>query len=278
MAETNDVKATYEQELVCSVCLRETTNKEPLKRCSTCKNRFYCVCILSSLASSLMTRSAPQSAKCQKKDWKEHKWNCSVLPVDGLPAATVVEIDDQFKKSVKGVVAILKEVADALKDDKTVVSKSMVAPLLRIPSELPPSLHYKRAIEDSDKYPYRLPIITACRVLLIDYISGLDVAQRQEYENFLGEVTIPTSYCEMYGPKIVGRPADLSPGEYTMLAQVLMPMWISSDAPMLTVKADTVGTEKGENTDADVGEEGMESRWPWLAIVLRRAYDAAINP
>ncbi|KAJ7240144.1 hypothetical protein B0H12DRAFT_1237408 [Mycena haematopus] len=222
--------------------MEEDIDSASLKRCSTCKNRFYC------------------SAQCQKNDWKGHKWNCSVLPVDGLPAATVVEIDDQFKTAVKGVVAVLKEVADASKDDKKGASKSMLAPLLRIPSELPPSLHYNRAVEDSAKYPYRLPIVTACRVLLIDYISALDAAQRQEYEKFLDSMQGPMDYCELYGPKIVGRPADLSPGEYAMLVQV-MPAWI---VPRQMAKA----PEKGENPDA-----GRE--WVWLAVVSRRAYSAA---
>jgi hypothetical protein len=33
---------------------------------------------------------------------------------------------------------------------------------------------------------------------------------------------LPTSWCEMYGPKIAGRPADLNPGEYAMLAQTML--------------------------------------------------------
>ncbi|KAF7375686.1 histone-lysine N-methyltransferase SMYD3 [Mycena sanguinolenta] len=122
---------------ICVVCFDEEASKS-LMRCSTCKNRFYC------------------SAKCQKNDWKEHKWSCSVLPVNGLPAATVVEVDDKFKGALKRVVAILKEVADGAKSS---LSVAMLAPLLQIPDELPSGLQYTRAIEDGDKFKYRLPII-----------------------------------------------------------------------------------------------------------------------
>jgi len=226
--------------------------RKSLMRCSMCKNRFYC------------------SAKCQKSDWKEHKWNCSVLPVGGLPAATVVEINDEFKTEVKRVVAILKGVAAALKDEKK-LSAPMLAPLLRIPSELPDCLRYKRAIQDSDKFKYRLPIVTACRLLLIDYVSALDEAHRQKYENFFASMDLPTSFCEMYGPKIAGRPADLSPGEYAMLSQV-MPMWVMPEMERAKAgKKEEVGKEVAEE-NSEEQNEGMQ--WVWLAVMLKRVYNA----
>ncbi|KAJ7059296.1 hypothetical protein C8F01DRAFT_1301844 [Mycena amicta] len=138
----------------------------------------------------------------------------------GLPAATVVEINDEFKTEVKRVVAILKEVAAAVKDEKK-LSASMLSPLLEITSEY---LRYNRAIKDSDKFKYRLPITTACRLLLIDYVSTLDDTTRPAYEEFFAGMEIPMDFCEMYGPKIAGRPADLSPGEYASIAR-LMPVW-----------------------------------------------------
>ncbi|KAF8215410.1 hypothetical protein K438DRAFT_1749449 [Mycena galopus ATCC 62051] len=223
--------------------------KKSLMRCSMCKNRFYC------------------SAKCQKSDWKEHKWNCSVLPVGGLPPATVVEINDEFKTEFERVVAILKEVAAALKDEKKKLSAPMLAPLLKIPSELPDRLRYKRAIQDSDTFKYRLPIVTACRLLLIDYISALDEARRQKYEEFFASMELPTSFCEMYGPKIAGRPADLSPGEYAMLAQV-MPIWVMPE--MQSAKA----RKKEEEGEEAAGEPNEGMQWVWLAVMLKRAYSA----
>ncbi|KAJ7440816.1 hypothetical protein B0H11DRAFT_2292744 [Mycena galericulata] len=241
--------------------------RKSLMRCSMCKNRFYC------------------SAKCQKNDWKEHKWNCSALPVGGAPAATVVEINDEFKGEVKRVVGILKEVADVLKDEKKKLSAPILAPLLQIPSELPDSLRYKRAIEDSDKFPYRLPIITASRLLLIDYVSALDDAQRQAYERFFSEITVPTCFCEMYGPKIVGRPADLSPGEYAMLAQV-MQMWVPQMewAKARKKKEDAEEESAGEETaegsvreataEESAGEKNATMRWFWLAVMLGEVYNA----
>ncbi|KAJ7091762.1 hypothetical protein C8R44DRAFT_816751 [Mycena epipterygia] len=226
--------------------------RKSLMRCSMCKNRFYC------------------SAKCQKSDWKEHKWNCSVLPVGGLPAATVVEINNEFKTEVKRVVAILKEMAAALKDEKK-LSVPMLVPLLKIPSELPDCLRYKRAIQDSDKSKYRLPIVTACRLLLIDYVSALDEAHRQKYENFFASMLLPTSFCEMYGPKIAGRPADLSPGEYAMLSQV-MPMWVMPE--MERAKAGNKDEVGKAGAEENAGEQNEGMQWVWLAVMLKRVYNA----
>ncbi|KAJ7200012.1 hypothetical protein GGX14DRAFT_661037 [Mycena pura] len=268
-----------------------SARRKSLMRCSMCKNRFYC------------------STKCQRSDWKEHKWNCSVLPVNRLPAATVVEIDDEFKAEVKRVVAILKDVAAALKDDKKKLSVPMLAPLLstlchfdfystgvvfhlcissslishsimnsEIPSELPDRLRYTRPIQDSDSFKYRLPIVTACRLLLIDYVSTLDDARRDEYEKFFAGMRLPPSWCEMYGPKIVGRPADLSPGEYAMLAEV-MPVWVMPEIEKAKAEKKNLQVSVGEETAADenAGEEsenpeGMQ--WVWLAVMLKRVYSA----
>ncbi|KAJ7884525.1 hypothetical protein B0H13DRAFT_2343643 [Mycena leptocephala] len=227
--------------------------RKSLMRCSMCKNRFYC------------------SAKCQKSDWNEHKWNCSVLPVDGNHAATVVEINDEFKTEVKRVVAILKEVAAGLKDEKKKLSAPMLAPLLKIPSELPDCLRYKRAIQDSDKFKYRLPIVTACRLLLVDYVSALDEEHRQKYENFFASMVLPTSFCEMYGPKIAGRPADLSPGEYSMLSQV-MPMWVIPE--MERAKAGKKEEAEKEAAEENAGEQNEGMQWVWLAVMLKRVYNA----
>jgi hypothetical protein len=142
---------------------------------------------------------------------------------------------------------------------------------IEIPSELPDYLRYKRAIQDSDKFKYRLPIVTACRLLLVDYVSALDEAHRQEYENFLASMELPTSFCEMYGPKIAGRPADLSPGEYAMLAQV-MPMWVMPEMEMAKAgKKEEVGKEAAEE---NAGEQNEGMQWVWLAVMLKRVYNA----
>ncbi|KAJ7159059.1 hypothetical protein C8R43DRAFT_358549 [Mycena crocata] len=233
------------------------STREPLMRCSMCKNRFYC------------------SAKCQKKDWKEHKWNCSVFPsADGFPAATVIEIDDEFQAEVKRVVGILKEVADTLKDEKK-LSAPMLAPLPKITSELPEHLRYARAIQDSDEFKYRLPIVAACRLLLIDYISTLDETDRKRYEEFFTSMELPMDCCEMYGPKIVGRPADLSPGEYAMISQV-MPMWIISQIG--TVKAERKEQMGEEAVEGDVEERKKGMQWVWLAVMSKKAYSAKSKP
>ncbi|KAJ7025378.1 hypothetical protein C8F04DRAFT_137923 [Mycena alexandri] len=222
-----------------------------LMRCSRCKNRFYC------------------SAKCQKSDWKAHQWNCSVLPVDDVPAATVIEIDDEFKAEVARVVAILKEVA-ALKVEQGKLSATMLAPLLKIISELPERFHYKQRIQDSDKFKYRLPIITACRLLLIDYVSALDEARRQKYEKFFTTMEVPTSWCAIYGPKIVARPADLSPGEYDMLSTV-MPMWVMPEIE--SAKAEKKKQMEKDAAEENAAEESEGMQWVWLAVLMKRVYN-----
>ncbi|KAJ7636241.1 hypothetical protein FB45DRAFT_1024367 [Roridomyces roridus] len=228
--------------------------KVPLSRCSVCKNRFYC------------------SPRCQKTDWKEHKWNCSALPVEGVPARTVVELDDEFKSHVGRVAGILREVSAALKDDKQKVSASMVAPLLKIPTDLPSHLQYTRAIQESEKFKYRLPILTACRLFLIDYVSTLTNSdpQRKEFEDWFAGMQLPASFCEMYGPKIVGSPADLSPGEYAMLAQT-MPMWVVPKMDEEEEEKEGEGEGEDEEREGDK-DEPAGRRWVWLALALRRAY------
>ncbi|KAJ6488960.1 hypothetical protein C8R45DRAFT_826745, partial [Mycena sanguinolenta] len=80
-------------------------------RCANCKNRFYC------------------SVRCYERDWDEHQWNCSVFPVDGLPAAAVVEINDEFNGAVKRAATVFTELGNAMKEKKKLTA-SMLAPLL----------------------------------------------------------------------------------------------------------------------------------------------------
>ncbi|KAJ7784413.1 hypothetical protein B0H16DRAFT_1681817 [Mycena metata] len=209
------------------------------------------------------------SAKCQKSDWKEHQWNCSVLPVDGVPAATAIEIDEEFKAEVARMVAILTEVAtlEEIKDEKAKLTAPMLAPLLKITSELPERLHYKQRIHNSDKFKYRLPLLTACRLILIDYVtSKLDSeARRKQYEAFFKELMMPTHHCELYGPKIVARPADLSSGEYESLGSLMQMFEILGMEDPEAKKEETVAAAE-ENEPA-----GM--RWIWLAALINRTFD-----
>ncbi|KAJ7627367.1 hypothetical protein FB45DRAFT_1029714 [Roridomyces roridus] len=142
-----------------------------------------------------------------------------------------------------------------------------------ITSDLPEYLRYTRTIQDSEKHKYRLPLVTASRLILIDYVSKLDDAGLQDYLDFFANVTIPTSYCEMYGPnlKIVGRPADLSPGEYETIPG-LMPMYI----PRL--KMMEAGTWRGKEEWERVVPGGEDEYplgqpWLWLMPLVNALYD-----
>ncbi|KAJ6488961.1 hypothetical protein C8R45DRAFT_780146, partial [Mycena sanguinolenta] len=98
--------------------------------------------------------------------------------------------------------------------------------------ELPSHLQYTRVIEHSDVFQYRLPLITTTRLFLVSYVSALDPAERQKYLDWFDKwfpfKDAPKDFCEIHGPKIVARPADLSPGEYTTLART-MPFRVMMD-------------------------------------------------
>ena len=61
----------------------------------------------------------PQSPRCQKKDWKEHKMNCSPLPVPLVP--NVPERSPELISEVERAANMLKEVFDAWEVSSTVL-------------------------------------------------------------------------------------------------------------------------------------------------------------
>jgi hypothetical protein len=55
-----------------------------------------------------------QSITCQRKDWKEHKLNCSVLP-DGVLTPAVIEPKDELESEVRRVLDLLNGIQDSWK-------------------------------------------------------------------------------------------------------------------------------------------------------------------
>jgi hypothetical protein len=45
----------------------------------------------------------------------------------------------------------------------------------------------------------------------------------------VGEITMPSHIQTVFGPKLISRPADLSPGEYETVMHVYMPMLAPTD-------------------------------------------------
>lgn len=71
-------------------------------------------------------------------------------------------------------------------------------------------------------------------------------------------MTLPSHLAPLYGPKIVSRPADLSPGEYDAFAEV---------APAIMVEPEKVGMDENER-----------GRWIGLAVGLRKLWNATLVP
>lgn len=79
---------------------------------------------------------------------------------------------------------------------------------------------YERAPKDANAHPYRHTIVSITRLLLTDLVTHLSPAVRDALAVAIDTLIVPSSYLALYGPKIVAQPADLSPGEYLMIATV----------------------------------------------------------
>lgn len=77
-----------------------------------------------------------KSARCQKKDWKTHKFNCSALaPADGVPPATKIEVDEEFRSEIARLTVLVETIAQGIRaaaDDPEHkgIPASLVRPLL----------------------------------------------------------------------------------------------------------------------------------------------------
>ena len=101
----------------CETCFEGPEEGKKLFRCSTCKNRFYCV----SVASIFLPAAIPdipcvQSVKCQSRDWNSHKYGCSLLPPEGLGPASVKFVDE-LELEVTRVSDLLKRWSEALRSE-----------------------------------------------------------------------------------------------------------------------------------------------------------------
>lgn len=54
-----------------------------------------------------------QSSRCQKKDWKAHQYDCSLLPVDLSPA--IIEYDAEHMTEISRVAGLLEQWMEAYK-------------------------------------------------------------------------------------------------------------------------------------------------------------------
>ncbi|KAI5888185.1 uncharacterized protein SCHCODRAFT_02512163 [Schizophyllum commune H4-8] len=79
----------------CEFCLGKPSEAVPLQRCSSCRAKFYC------------------SSRCQKKDWRTHKMNCSPLTLPLAP--TIPKRSPDIIAEVKKVADLLQRIRDVCK-------------------------------------------------------------------------------------------------------------------------------------------------------------------
>jgi hypothetical protein len=110
-----------------------------------------------------------------------------------------------------------------------------------------------------ERHPFRNPIIQISRLYLIALVaSHPNPEHRKLISDKLTSMTLPSHLAPLYGPKIMSRPADLSPGEYDAFAEV---------APTAMVEPEKVGM--------DLNERG---RWIALAVALKKLWNAGLVP
>jgi hypothetical protein len=109
---------------VCSLSLDELPVPR-LFRCSVCKNRFFCVrAFIRDVQALPHSSGLSQSTKCQKADWKSHKFDCSPLSSSApatIDASTLTTYDEDVQRAstiLKEFLAAIRIWDEAHKEDK----------------------------------------------------------------------------------------------------------------------------------------------------------------
>ncbi|KAI0755957.1 hypothetical protein BC629DRAFT_1598331 [Irpex lacteus] len=216
----------------CDVCHREVQTK--LQKCSVCKRRYYCTVI------------------CQKKDWKEHKFDCSLLPSEPMPLPTIaipVEVlDAEVIKARELLVRAWSDI-ETITGSKDVLRREdalrVKAEANKFPSvqsllahTLPPSVSLPTQ-PTSNLNQVRLTRASLSRLFLLHYIAHLRHKHKDDdnafaeslslVESTFNEVTTPSWHVRLDGTKITRRPADLSTGEYEAIIQLMMIPMVPND-------------------------------------------------
>ena len=62
-------------------------------------------------------------------------------------------------------------------------------------------------------------------MFFMDLVAQLDDEALGIFASNLSKTQVPSGWPQLFGPKVVSRPGELSPGEYSMLMQ-MMPIWL----------------------------------------------------
>ncbi|THH28514.1 hypothetical protein EUX98_g5666 [Antrodiella citrinella] len=210
----NRIPPAYDK---CELCYREEEDGITLKRCSTCKTKFYC------------------SMRCQNKDWKKHKFECSLLPLGTLVYREPLDASGQavLDGEVQRVSDVLQTWIDAYDahDDAKLTTPLPEDDLLQHLDLAPPydAVSYTRLPPDHLTYPFRLPFTLIARLFLTHATtpsSSSPPPDIQRLEDLFAGYQSPDA-C--WAPKYMCLPGMLSPGEYAMIAPLLvvfkMEMW-----------------------------------------------------
>ncbi|KZW01593.1 hypothetical protein EXIGLDRAFT_760796 [Exidia glandulosa HHB12029] len=247
---------------ICFECMRDSEDDSlKLLRCTTCKNEFYC------------------SVACQRKAWKQHKHNCSLLPIKELEYPEVLDATkaQEMASEVQRVADVLYKwelASQAKRDDKDFDPAEMNEneDILNLKLQPPyDQASYTRLPSGHQTHKYRTNIMLISRFLTIQFmtpspsrtVEAIDAVQRS-----FADLAMPrgADYAQVWGPKIACRPGDLSPGEYALLASI----W-----NIMTVDEWSVGSAEpgGERQFATVEEKAFAMRFVNLGLMYNALWD-----
>lgn len=231
-------------------CTNHATTRE-FQRCSVCKQKGYC------------------SADHQKRDWKTHKFSCSTYPFgsDGskLPTSEI-NVDEEFHSEITRLRAIIDGINDSIDEIDGEKKQNFNPNKKPLPTELfdqlltlniSPRLQYDRVPEHNVHRPYALPLINITRLYLIEMVGGMDDTERDLLLKYFHDLKMPPFFPQVWGPKLVFRPADLSPGEYEWA-----PQWIG------------IFNVQGR----EVPNDEEHAKWMNLATVMKKAPVSSERP
>lgn len=87
---------------------------------------------------------------------------------------------------------------------------------------LPSSFAYAPLPPSHGQYPFRVPLVLIGRLFLMDLVASVSSTGLEELAKSLDMVELPSHIPRVFGPKVISRPADLSPGEYENLGFATM--------------------------------------------------------